>query len=228
MKNFNKRLVGLGLMLGLSISLAQAAVYDAEYGTVTGTSTTEYDYDVSKDGAFNAANGPDPVVSYKGYATTFGGTGVDSDSLMASADFNSSDANEQSFIEAVTGETLTGYSQIFPANYTLNVDTATGLSTLSANPGIDDLDGGYFMLKFGDGGVNDSHWIFENNSPFNAFVWLSEISFGNNSVLGLSHFAMAGDSLTPGDGTQVPLPAAVWLFGSALMGLVGFGRKKVA
>lgn len=32
-------------------------------------------------------------------------------------------------------------------------------------------------------------------------------------------------STAPGDVSQVPLPAAVWLFGSGLLGLLGFIRK---
>jgi hypothetical protein len=51
----------------------------------------------------------------------------------------------------------------------------------------------------------------------------------------VSYFAFDGDigGLTPftsyylaGQINPVPIPAAVWLFGTALIGLVGFSKKK--
>ena len=52
-----------------------------------------------------------------------------------------------------------------------------------------------------------------------------------NSTIGIHmNFAIsAGDSVTFDtifDVTPVPVPAAVWLFGSGLVGLVGFARRK--
>jgi len=38
--------------------------------------------------------------------------------------------------------------------------------------------------------------------------------------LGLSHYIYSGDV------SEVPLPAAVWLFGSAFAGLMGVARKR--
>ena len=39
------------------------------------------------------------------------------------------------------------------------------------------------------------------------------------------HFSQAGNTITV---TSVPLPGAIWLFGSAMAGLVGFSRRKIA
>lgn len=38
-------------------------------------------------------------------------------------------------------------------------------------------------------------------------------------------FNLSGNTITV---SQVPVPAAVWLFGSAIVGMVGFGRRKAA
>jgi len=224
MKNFKKGLLFLGLVMSLSSSLVFAATFDADYGTVDGSSSTEY-------------NVGGPVIygggTYTSYTTTFVGL-PDSDELLASQDLgNSSDAGEIAFIKEVTGEDLTGaYTQVVPGS-SVSINTGTGLSTLNL---ASDFDGGYFMLKFG-GNTNDSHWIFKNNNSLNALIWLSEISFKANSgenggsILGLSHYATTscvGEDcgLTPGDGTEVPIPAAIWLFGSALFGLMGVSRKQ--
>jgi len=39
----------------------------------------------------------------------------------------------------------------------------------------------------------------------------------------LFYYALA---VRPGDVSAVPVPAAVWLFGSGLMGLLGLARRK--
>ncbi len=43
-----------------------------------------------------------------------------------------------------------------------------------------------------------------------------------------SQFKLAGDSLTLSSVSAVPVPAAVWMFGSALLGLAGISRKRNA
>ena len=44
----------------------------------------------------------------------------------------------------------------------------------------------------------------------------------------IQKFTVAIDDLTIGDVSAVPVPAAVWLFGTALIGLVGFSKRKKA
>jgi hypothetical protein len=49
--------------------------------------------------------------------------------------------------------------------------------------------------------------------------------------LGTAVFSLTNDTLTfTGNGgtTPVPLPAAVWLLGSGLLGLAGVGRRRAA
>jgi hypothetical protein len=50
------------------------------------------------------------------------------------------------------------------------------------------------------------------------FTWATLLGANTSTVIG--HFSLAP--------AAVPLPAAVWLFGSALMGVLGIGRRKSA
>lgn len=66
-------------------------------------------------------------------------------------------------------------------------------------------------------------------------VWLlnSGVSSGDWAMLNghaVSHIALYGTNADLPDGggppSSVPLPAAVWLFGSSMLGLIGFSRRK--
>jgi len=52
------------------------------------------------------------------------------------------------------------------------------------------------------------------------------LSFGDQSNTGISDVDLAFYQATIG--TAVPVPAAVWLFGSGLIGLMGIARRKKA
>ena len=71
---------------------------------------------------------------------------------------------------------------------------------------------------------NQSHyWCLEVSGCSAGFASETlgyESSFGVNRIAQPGEFAFA--SVSP-----VPVPAAVWLFGTALIGLFGFGRRKV-
>jgi len=159
---------------------------------------------------------------------------------VTGADLTSSDYSKIEIDDGATitltqanGTTVNTLYDKVGASYTHTVDVMTGLSTLIVDPSYS---GGYFMLKFGNGNDFDSHWIFQNNDPLNTFVWLSSISEklnggDNYSLLGLSHFSyepcVGNDcGITTPIGGQVPVPAAIWLFGSALIGLMGVSRKQ--
>jgi hypothetical protein len=58
-----------------------------------------------------------------------------------------------------------------------------------------------------------------------AFGWSNLISVEVSSNSNLGYVAYDNINI---DGTSVPVPAAVWLFGSALAGLVGVGKRKQA
>jgi hypothetical protein len=74
-----------------------------------------------------------------------------------------------------------------------------------------------------------SYWYgTPSNPPFNTNAWGFNFSAsGGMSTLSKSTnlFAMA---VYNGDVGAVPIPAAVWLFGSGLLGLIGLSRRKKA
>jgi hypothetical protein len=112
------------------------------------------------------------------------------------------------------------------------------------------LDGGDFMLVHGNNLEDDSG---QAGIEYGEYTWNSETgAFGiilssltdTNGEFGLSHSGISNLSLGVGgnsmiatlnDGTAslsrisaVPVPAAVWLFGSGLIGLLGMAKRKKA
>lgn len=51
---------------------------------------------------------------------------------------------------------------------------------------------------------------------------ISSLAYNNDGLLGISHVAYFNTSVS-----EVPLPAALWLFAPALMGFLGFRRRLV-
>ena len=101
--------------------------------------------------------------------------------------------------------------------------------------------GNNFNILVGDG----TNWSPLNNtlqstapyaapgSPAHVYSWYT-VSPDNNvsgqflryEVVGGGHWAHLGEIEISGTLSAVPVPAAAWLFGSALIGLVGIARRK--
>lgn len=58
---------------------------------------------------------------------------------------------------------------------------------------------------------------------FPSFNTISDLTYN-----GINTYSSAADALVSGSVAAVPLPAAIWLFGSALTGFIGFSRRKSA
>jgi len=83
----------------------------------------------------------------------------------------------------------------------------------------DNWDSIYIGLKQGNG-----YGLFLLTEAIFSGVWKTASSKGNQ----LGHYlAFGGDAATP-EIPKVPVPAAVWLFGSGLAGLIGAARRKSA
>ncbi|HYQ73305.1 MAG TPA: hypothetical protein VET88_15450 [Gammaproteobacteria bacterium] len=113
----------------------------------------------------------------------------------------------------LNGTSLVNYFEFNSVVYvppTSNTTTASGL--LSSSLGSE-LDGGNITLTIPP-------------PPPDAWALAFSPQAGADSVTIASNPAIMGDW---GGGTVVPLPGAVWLFGSGLLGLLGMsGRKKTA
>lgn len=71
---------------------------------------------------------------------------------------------------------------------------------------------------------NSEYWLGEASSTY--YAWAFDTDYGrqmpDNSKNELSYYSWA---VRAGDVSSVPVPAAAWLFGSALLGLAGVKRK---
>ena len=129
----------------------------------------------------------------------------------------------------------------------MDVD-GSGVSTTT--PPVDCAGGGvsgcndneYGFLYYDEGIYNSSQDVFSSTiqpgvywsgtqdsvAPIN-IAWRFNLGSGTNSGLQDSgnksseHYAWA---VYPGDVAAVPVPAAVWLFGSGLLGLIGVARRR--
>jgi hypothetical protein len=74
---------------------------------------------------------------------------------------------------------------------------------------------------------SDVYWSATEFAPVTSYAWLFDTNYGGQyySYKPNSFYAWAVHSGDVGAST-VPVPAAVWLFGSGLAGLLGMARRK--
>jgi len=66
------------------------------------------------------------------------------------------------------------------------------------------------------------YWSGAEDTPGGGWLFLTGVGFQRSLVKVMQFNAWA---VHPGDVSAVPVPGAVWLFGSALLGLLGFKRR---
>lgn len=125
------------------------------------------------------------------------------------ADFNAAD---KLFVPlpsnvAISGPDISG--DYTATNQDSPVDTLTLTSTKQ------------FILAVTDGSV----WYADTFVDCTVGVNACDVKFGDTGVVFQVDVNKAGETPTTPAGV-VPVPAAVWLFGSGLLGLIGIGRRK--
>lgn len=112
-------------------------------------------------------------------------------------------------------------------NYTITAgasSTTAGLG-IGGNRGTDALNKNFISTQYPAGNlVGSANYLYE-------FAASSGASTNSNVFLATSTITLNANgtfSLTSLQTTQAPLPAAVWLLGSGLMGLIGVGRRRRA
>lgn len=121
----------------------------------------------------------------------------------------------------IADETVTFTSN--SGSYDSAADSGFGYGTFGGTFSIGSLLGGTFsgLEVFGYG--NDIDYDFESDLAFNSGSLMG--SYTSGRIEGL----ISGDIVEAKLGTVavVPVPAAAWLFGTGLIGLVGVARRKV-
>lgn len=93
---------------------------------------------------------------------------------------------------------------------------------------IGSLSAGTYSVLFSSGGTGRGSLSFVENNPYELGSAYNDFGvFDPSNILGQSMDIDAAVRIT-GDVSPVPIPAAVWLFGSGLIGLAGFAHRKKA
>ena len=127
------------------------------------------------------------------------------------------------FTQSTSVEILTAGDYIF----SVNANALTGTVSIPAS-GTRTLGNGGFELFTGSGAVSPNMDVIAVDD-WTTFSWTTTLDAGfidvglRNTNAGI--YSIAFDDFTI---TAVPVPAAVWLFGSGLIGLIGVARRKKA
>jgi len=70
-----------------------------------------------------------------------------------------------------------------------------------------------------------SYWSGVEYAPDNGYAWGFYTNYGTQYSINKS-YSLYGWAVRSGDVSAVPVPAAVWLFGSGLIGLLGVAKRK--
>ena len=116
-------------------------------------------------------------------------------------------------------------------NYRPVINPFTPLSGSTTNPDIINfsISGDNFYVQ-SNGAANGFLILnqgYQSNDPI-SFVWtvtnsttINELNFGTITAFGNNTILLT-------DGTIIPIPAAIWLFGTGLLGLIAIARRKKA
>ena len=154
-----------------------------------------------------------------------GGLNIDPILAYTSLD-NSGDATEMDWMTAALDHMGDPYDTIWTLEkieFATNADSDDYWTLLEDGIYTGDLAyaTSHYLIKIGPGNVEYNTFLYQNlDSLFQATIsleWLEGFSgfTGNNfDVYRISHIS------------AVPVPAAIWLFGSALLGLAGFSNRR--
>lgn len=226
--------------LGLTVASQFSGPYlPAGSNTSTPSTTLSANFTIGPDANMNtflAAVKPGDVVQYAVMAATTPATqSAAANAPVGAANYITTNG---------TGDALTNITNKTPGNLALwGSGFQNDLAKLNANLGANNSVVGTSPATAGiyDAnavGANLNNWY--SNGPVNGVVGLGTSALlygvtGNGSTLRpvqtyqLATVTLsANGTLSTGSTAPVPLPAAVWLLGSGLLGLAGVGRRKAA
>jgi hypothetical protein len=134
-------------------------------------------------------------------------------------------SNKVSVVDDGLGNGSNGFNYLLANNeqliFTFSEEVTVGSITASA-----DFSSGDFNLTYEGGTISNIPAPIDSPPSFNATTLLN-ITTTSFTITGTDNYALIeglGDVFTTA--SAVPVPAAAWLFGSALVGLAGLGRRK--
>jgi len=74
---------------------------------------------------------------------------------------------------------------------------------------------------------SNSYWSSTDYAPYYVYAWFFDMNNGNQNFT-YNYYGSSGWAVKSGDVSAVPVPAAVWLFGSGLIGLISLAKRKKA
>jgi hypothetical protein len=107
--------------------------------------------------------------------------------------------------------------------FTVRSESAfASVPTFTGTLGGNEVTGFYLYWGDTDGSANDGHSLPLDESTFleyeSAIAWLVPVSYSQPT-------SYATTTSVSSVASPVPMPAAAWLFGSGLLGLIGFARR---
>jgi hypothetical protein len=205
-------------------------------GTILGTTMPQISQTIAPSAALTAflASNPASGDSWTLEGGQYNGAGVN---LSTNANSNAVGAAKMIFASAIGTTNNQVVANFNLGNLTtfqngINTDITTGgvlnaLTTAAETSGTG-LYGANAQTKYSLIGASDMSSV-GTAAQFFGFTGNAVAGTLNSYILGSATLAADGTlAINPGSPAPVPLPAAVWLFGSGLMGLVGVSRRRKA
>lgn len=157
--------------------------------------------------------------SVNSWAYTLGGTDVGSvDNILYTASLgNSSDAEEEAWVESVLGFDV-GFE--YRSDGAFSWDTVDGETDIYAQ--LLDSDPEFYLVKLGGGNfLGDTHVLYDNAASL-SYAVIDLLALGQGATIDIARVSHISEY----NGTSVPEPGTLALFGLGLLGLVLVARRK--
>lgn len=219
--------------LGLTVGVAEAAsvtglvIQDVGSNTANGAGN----YSSTQDGVSGAFKfAPINVVSYAGASQFTGDVGTGT--MLGNGAANPTGSFTTGFI--FSGAPFVPFT--FGSGF--DADITGGALTINSLDFGGNFGGGQDFLLAPDAGTLDVLWVNQDGltaggNDYNvAFRWSHDITSAEDPSLAFTSFSarwvLEGVATVEGTTNPVPVPAAVWLFGSGLAGIAGVARRRKA
>ncbi len=115
-----------------------------------------------------------------------------------------------------------GYTDwVLPTIDQLATQFSTNLGEASGQSIADSHNANYALF---DNVQSDAYWSGSEYAPYPYNAWNFVTGYGGQHVDG-KYYQLYAWAVRPGDVAAVPVPGAFWLFGSAMVGLMGLKRR---